>query len=1265
MIQLVLYLSFALTLSNVCSKVYGGAEYYVVPSKDGSKVDDIQCHSLHYYAEHKDQYFVTNSTFYFLPGEHTLLSGDNITVQDISTIKLQAYKDSDVCDQGVQGSLPIVNCSGNQAGFMFINVSDMEIQGIEFTECGQMLFNKTYNDPYNGRVYVDIWSATLKLRFVTNFRMIDARITKSNGYGIMGDYVLGNSSIEKCLLAENKGSKTSKEANTTVQINGGNMQMYYNKSCQDSKSYFYINQTNITAGESISFTSGIDLVLNCPNGGVNFQLNRVILSKNIGYSRGGGNFGVEISVSPNAVNSVSLNDCIIEQGHSHIGSGIFIAIYIIYPDAQEQNSNAVEIENTRFLKNTAAKGVGAGLHVRLYYSGEHSINPVGITLNNCLFEGNRIVSDRVEQRGGIAVNIVTFKVLGNELHLTPQYRTSFKNCIFKNNSILNHTSLSSGVLYFEQHANVTIENCTICDNNSTGIAAVDSYIHFVGTNTVERNTAAYGGGMLLKDNSVMLLSKNTTLEIRNNTAKKAGGGIYAEYASTRAISLCFFQFDADALLNTKLLENIHVNLQNNFAPTGTALYGGKIDECYFLVDNTPWTSKYLSHQHSGHYFNKTFNYTTNPKAISSDPISVCLCEDDHKHKGCQNLKKVKRLSISPGETFKISATVVGQRQGAVSGIIIAEFYPQNKVVNISDIEITQQVKMNCTELTYTVRSLRENIRVNLTLRVPFLRSSVVIVIHITHCPIGFKLYSRTMCECVPKLQVNSIVCTANNHLIHRPAGSWIGYNMHNNSNISYNDSEQIVFKRYCPRLYCKPNKTAIRAFKDHIDQNSQCYLKREGLLCGKCRPGLSIAFGTPRCINCQNIGNWAIFGMLCGFALAGLVLVAILMACNFTVTEGTINGFIFYGNLIEANQDIYFPLSPHDDHLWYQIVRTFIAWLNLDIGTEICFFNGMDTFTKTWLQFLFPIYIWLIAGSLIWLSRKYNFMTRLMKNNGTKVLATLILLSYAKLARVIMVSLSSVSIPPHEEVFWYYDGSVPYFKGKHIPLFLTAIIFIVILSPFTLALLFIKHLPRLSSLWIFHWLNKLKPFFDAYTGPYKDEYRFWTGLQLLIRIILLICTGIHFDDHILLIQIIGVCALLLSANYFYGTGIYKKRLLNILEAFLLLNLTLWSLVTAYYTEKVVKTIYVFASQAFLAFCMVICYHVYKQEHYICACGKLRRCLNKLFNLAIKCKERFTNTPMTDTEGETEESWSERTPILSNAAVPVATYEELSEPLTIN
>ena len=76
----------------------------------------------------------------------------------------------------------------------------------------------------------------------------------------------------------------------------------------------------------------------------------------------------------------------------------------------------------------------------------------------------------------------------------------------------------------------------------------------------------------------------------------------------------------------------------------------------------------------------------------------------------------------------------------------------------------------------------------------------------------------------------------------------------------------------------------------------------------------------------------------------GPLLVAILMILNLTVSAGTINGLIFYANVIRAQHTMFFVPEIANSFL-----NKFIAWLNLDLGIESCFYDGLDAFTKTWL----------------------------------------------------------------------------------------------------------------------------------------------------------------------------------------------------------------------------------------------------------------------------------------------------------------------------
>ena len=170
-------------------------------------------------------------------------------------------------------------------------------------------------------------------------------------------------------------------------------------------------------------------------------------------------------------------------------------------------------------------------------------------------------------------------------------------------------------------------------------------------------------------------------------------------------------------------------------------------------------------------------------------------------------------------------------------------------------------------------------------------------------------------------------------------------------------------------------------------------------------------------------------------AVAGIFLVVNLIFLNLTVSIGTINGFIFYANIVRANHASFFKDSS--------FLSYFIAWLNLDLGIETCFYQGLDAIAKTWLQFLFPFYVWVMVITIIVASHYSTVASRLSGNNAVQVLATLFLLSYSKLLRIVITIFSTTDLvyPGNSKHWvWLYDGNVDYLRGKHVPLFLAGLL---------------------------------------------------------------------------------------------------------------------------------------------------------------------------------------------------------------------------------
>ena len=351
------------------------------------------------------------------------------------------------------------------------------------------------------------------------------------------------------------------------------------------------------------------------------------------------------------------------------------------------------------------------------------------------------------------------------------------------------------------------------------------------------------------------------------------------------------------------------------------------------------------------------------------------------------------------------------------------------------------------------------------------------------CPIGFTLSnSSNQCVCEERLQN----CTSNcNQEIKRTASDefWVGVD-------NTNGTEGLILHPNCPFDYCTKdnvNFTLVEsndvsltdthtAIGNSID--AQCNYNRSGLLCGKCQKDISLVFGSSKCRKCSN----SYLSLLIAFALAGIVLV-FLLVLKLTVAVGTINGLIFYANIVSVNRAQLFPSGETD------ILTVFIAWVNLDLGIETCFFDGMDAYSKAWLQYAFPVYVWVLVGAIILASRHSTRIVRSLGNNPVAVLATLFLLSYAKHLRSIINPLyyTFLEYPSDTKAVWSVDGNVNYLNVKHFPLFLTSLLALLLLFiPFTLLLLLGQWIQAQSERKCFKWISdyRVSTFLDVYHGPF-------------------------------------------------------------------------------------------------------------------------------------------------------------------------------------
>ena len=266
----------------------------------------------------------------------------------------------------------------------------------------------------------------------------------------------------------------------------------------------------------------------------------------------------------------------------------------------------------------------------------------------------------------------------------------------------------------------------------------------------------------------------------------------------------------------------------------------------------------------------------------------------------------------------------------------------------------------------------------------------------------------------------------------------------------------------------------------------------------------------------------------------------------------------------------------------------------------------MDSYAKTWLQFLFPLYIWVMVAIMILTSRYSTNVARLIGSNAVQVLATLFLFSYAKLLRTVIAiaSFTTLSVENGDiRNIWLLDGNVAFMSGPHVALFIAgtlATIFYIL--PFTALVVLSPFLQARSGHKFLRWIKKLKPFLDAYHGPYKDKFRYWTGLMLVVRLILftIFAGNALGDPQINLFATIMIVFLIMI--YCWNRGnVYKNHVLNILESFYILNLGTFATASMFLkasqrssqlNQEILACVMV--GSVFVLSCTILFYHLLEQ-----------------------------------------------------------------------
>ena len=790
--------------------------------------------------------------------------------------------------------------------------------------------------------------------------------------------------------------------------------------------------------------------------------------------------------------------------------------------------------------------------------------------------------------GRTTIHRVNFTDSGNNAHSTEALGSSgltissysapvevtMTNCLLQANVDPNH-------IVFFYNANVSLENCYVLDNRGTAIYAYESRIAMSGTVSFVNNTGSFGGALHLTS-SFISLTENTTVNFIDNRATSTGGAIFINdplffLANVHSTSKrCFYELPWNG---TGIPASL-VFANNTAQEGGYHIYGTSAKSYCVAIEKPQQVSKDV--------FDEVFAFSPSLNSswsgVTSVPTRVCLC-DSSGHPQCNHLSMiiVNNITVSPGENFSLSVVLAGANFGTSLGEVFAFFADDSSAEFEQLNQKVQQVHSleSCAQVYYSIKSNRDNVVVHLSsksqeeryeqeetlkqsiqvyedTKVPPLNlqmTSITLNVKLLPCPTGFDYEGEppfVTCACYKSLTNLGVSCNIKNGTGSFSHSNSVWFSKLDDGNRT-GTSRKVIVNRFCPIRYCNVNNVT---FDLESGADTQCAFNRAGVLCGGCKDGYSLAIGSSHCINCPNNNNLA---LLVFFAVAGLLIVLLTSALNLTISVGLMNGIIFYANVVWTYNTILFP--PEYDQKGIQFLKTFIAWINLDFGIETCFFQGLTAYTKTWLQFLFPFYLWFISGAIVVCCHYSTRMTKMFGNRAVPVLATLICLSYVKLMRIIIdgLAMSTLRVYPNgtKSFVWSLDGNLRYGQFPHIFLLLASLAALIILwIPYTIALTFMQWFRRFSNMRICHWTVIYKPFYDCQFSCLKDKHHYWHGALLLARgihvVIFTLTATISPNVNLFLLHIVAMLFLI----YEVYMEIYKSRAVQLLHGSLLLNLAI-------------------------------------------------------------------------------------------------------------
>ena len=1102
----------------------------------------------------------------------------------------------------------------NHSGISFHDVKDLTINNIIFEHCG-LLGNSTSTNATNSHLPDN----ATNLQYPTAIyieRCSNISITKSvfeNNYGVGVSIYdpINNVDILDCNFTANSVLADEED----VFPGGGGLRIeltscppgVYSKSrttCDMS------NHTNATVSLSIAwctFDNNTSTALNDSTG--YFE----IVHR---FGRGG---GLIFIAEDSGRFNLHISHCTFRNNLAEWGGGMLILI-----TGFSFQGNRVEVSNSVFVNNRGRRG-GGGAYIQL--SHEVPLTDTVIKIKHCQFAKNSAniggaVTILTSEVLNSSNNIVLFSHcnwtfnsanFSAAIDLSRIIRASYTSealipkficCRFANNyvtnstetignSSANRTAVGKGTvmaLYFTIVFEVRID---FVNNTGSALYLLSSKASFSTgiTATFSQNRGINGGAFCLRASSVININSNSMIVFANNRAHSLGGAIYynsiGEHELHDRTQTCIFD-------NESNVENLQINFTANTQYNGqnSIFYASPLSGCIDSRSNGSVIG-YLK-------LPGDFNFDTNsPLQIQGPGIHISV-----------NDSASGLLKVFPGIKFNLPFQLTDENNNDQSDTFIAEIIHGHDIIAIDKDYVYSTGKQI---ILFGESGSKGKILFRTTHHRIY---EFTFDVELLTCPPGLYMGEdnnrRMRCLCYNQEKgsnfYHTIRCGPKGQKALIVFGYWAGYM--NDSTTGHGPKPtgpDTFYTATCPPGFCQYYETDNHNNSEPLYQlpsstdaisSFMCGSTRTGVLCGECTSGNSVFYHSPT-LKCKEDKlcklGWLFYILSELIPLTAFFVVIILF--NIKFTSGIISGFVFYCQVVTTlainsygvtGKNLSKVLDILTD-IYLFIYRCFNMEFFKHDSLSFCLWSGATTLDVMALTYITIIYAFVMIVLTIVIMNycsccsKVSHKQQTSKSYAIHGLSTFLIMCYVRCTKVSFQILASSKPAGAMQMYAkrrrvFYSGNYQYFDEHHVVYAIPALVCIVIIVIIPPAILLwypmgpkllqkcglgesraVKILNKLIP------VHKLQPFLDSFQSCYKDECRFFSGLNFLYRTIILaaFAWSVGVDQFYTSVQILLIAMLLLQAI----AQPYKNKWHNICDALILATLSAINVFSVYIVSQ--------------------------------------------------------------------------------------------------